>query len=523
MTLVQESDLPPDDLSDDSTATQDPPGNPDPVTKWLRAIGRGFRELITARGGEAELADRLTAIVTTLALKANSADLGTAAAATLDTDPTLAANSNTRVPSQQAIRTFVANEFADLIAGAPGALDTLNELAAAIGDDANFASTITALLATKLDASAASAFGLTLIDAADATTARGTLGLGNVENTADADKPISTATQTALDDLDDRLTDTETELDARVVLIDEDFAALDGDLIPVTAPIVSSVAQVTTPSLQSGPARIRFVAAAANTSVNRRDLWVPRQARPVCDAEVRSTVYARSSASMTGGRFQPGHAHRISRGRRVLDWGVTTASGTTTQLNDTGKAWATNQFAGGREFDVPCWVELTPSDLSAFLARQIRANASTSLTLYPALSASVATGVPYRIVGYAPSFVGVLKNVAFDLHGQWLIFAFVDGIAINLGSFDLQGYLGSGGSNAWPLHIKSRVVGNLVQFAVWLGSDPEPDYGASGQSGQATIPASLGLHGPGEHGLIVNHLAANDWLEFSALTAAELV
>jgi hypothetical protein len=38
-----------------------------------------------------------------------------------------------------------------LVAGAPGLLDTLNELAAALGDDANFAATITAELASKSD------------------------------------------------------------------------------------------------------------------------------------------------------------------------------------------------------------------------------------------------------------------------------------------------------------------------------------------------------------------------------------
>lgn len=37
----------------------------------------------------------------------------------------------------------------DLIAGSPGALDTLNELAAALGDDPNFAATIAAQLALK--------------------------------------------------------------------------------------------------------------------------------------------------------------------------------------------------------------------------------------------------------------------------------------------------------------------------------------------------------------------------------------
>ncbi|WP_420408717.1 hypothetical protein [Hoeflea sp.] len=37
-----------------------------------------------------------------------------------------------------------------LIDGAPGAIDTLNELAAAIGDDANFAGTVTTALANRI-------------------------------------------------------------------------------------------------------------------------------------------------------------------------------------------------------------------------------------------------------------------------------------------------------------------------------------------------------------------------------------
>lgn len=43
------------------------------------------------------------------------------------------------------------------------------------------------------------AAGKALLDDADAATQRTTLGLGNVDNTSDANKPVSTATQTALD------------------------------------------------------------------------------------------------------------------------------------------------------------------------------------------------------------------------------------------------------------------------------------------------------------------------------------
>ena len=49
---------------------------------------------------------------------------------------------------------FVAAALAALVASAPSALDTLNELAAALGDDANFAATVTTQLGLKADASA---------------------------------------------------------------------------------------------------------------------------------------------------------------------------------------------------------------------------------------------------------------------------------------------------------------------------------------------------------------------------------
>lgn len=80
-----------------------------------------------------------------------------------------------------------------LVNGAPGALDTLDELAQALGDDANFATTVTNALATKAPINNPTFTGTV------AGITKTMVGLGNVDNTSDANKPISTATQTALD------------------------------------------------------------------------------------------------------------------------------------------------------------------------------------------------------------------------------------------------------------------------------------------------------------------------------------
>ena len=168
----------------------------------------------------------------------------------------MGSNSATHVPSQQSVKAYVDAEVAGIVDSAPGTLNTLNELAGALGDDASFSTTVTNSIATKLPlaggqmtgsitfsstqtvdgrdlsvdgakldlieaqadvtdatnvaaagalmdsevtnlaqvkafdssdyvaASAVSAFGGTLIADTDAATARTTLGLGSVENTA---------------------------------------------------------------------------------------------------------------------------------------------------------------------------------------------------------------------------------------------------------------------------------------------------------------------------------------------------
>lgn len=93
------------------------------------------------------------------------------AASMLDTDGTLAANSDAKIASQKAVKAFVDNRFTALVGAAPSALDTLGEIALALGNDASLAATITTALAAKLAISA------NLSDLSSAEAARGNLGL----------------------------------------------------------------------------------------------------------------------------------------------------------------------------------------------------------------------------------------------------------------------------------------------------------------------------------------------------------
>lgn len=69
----------------------------------------------------------------------------------------------------------VDNNIAAVVGAAPGALDTLKELADAMGDDPNFATTVTNGLAAKLNASAVSTFALTYLDDTSASAVRATI------------------------------------------------------------------------------------------------------------------------------------------------------------------------------------------------------------------------------------------------------------------------------------------------------------------------------------------------------------
>lgn len=84
------------------------------------------------------------------AVNAAKADLASPILSGNPTAPTQVAGNNSLRIANTA---FVTAALAALVAAAPGALDTLDELAAAMGDDANFATTMTNALAGKVDKS----------------------------------------------------------------------------------------------------------------------------------------------------------------------------------------------------------------------------------------------------------------------------------------------------------------------------------------------------------------------------------
>jgi hypothetical protein len=113
-------------------------------------VDGGWRRVLPSTGMIASVADESGLLVrytgTWDELDSDKAPLASPAFTGTPTAPTATAGTST---TQLATTAFVAAAISALVDSAPGALDTLKELADALGDDSNFATTITAALALK--------------------------------------------------------------------------------------------------------------------------------------------------------------------------------------------------------------------------------------------------------------------------------------------------------------------------------------------------------------------------------------
>ena len=112
-----------------------------------------------------------------------------------------------------ATKAYVDTEVAALVDSAPGALDTLNELAAAIGDDASFSTTITNSIATKLPLAGGTMSGVIAMGSNKITGLASPTATGDAVNKsyvdtvvgeADTASASAAAAVAALDSFDDR-------------------------------------------------------------------------------------------------------------------------------------------------------------------------------------------------------------------------------------------------------------------------------------------------------------------------------
>jgi hypothetical protein len=125
-------------------------------------------ELANLKAEAEALAVQIAAILATLAAEGISADVVSETGTRLFLTPAERAAWNAK-PDVASVGTMIGAAIDDLVGGAPGALDTIAELAAALGNNAGAVATLTASIAGKLSKSA------NLSDLTDVAAARTTL------------------------------------------------------------------------------------------------------------------------------------------------------------------------------------------------------------------------------------------------------------------------------------------------------------------------------------------------------------
>jgi hypothetical protein len=134
-------------------------GNPGPFTDWVIYVGTALSQAVAdvltqakaARDTAGTYKDQaISNAALTAADKSAVAQMKADTLAARDAAQLAADNAGTFDPTNYANKTYVDGKIALLVNSAPSQLDTINELAAALGNDANYAGTVTASLGFRL-------------------------------------------------------------------------------------------------------------------------------------------------------------------------------------------------------------------------------------------------------------------------------------------------------------------------------------------------------------------------------------
>ena len=308
------------------TLNQDTTGNADTATKIASITNSDIVQLTSSQ------------TLTNKTLTSPVLNTGVSGSAILDED-NMASNSATKLSSQQSIKAYVDAEVAGVVDSSPAALNTLNELAAALGDDANFSTTTSTSLGNRLRVDTASQ-GLNGTQQANAITNLGITSTKAELNILDG----VTSTAAELNILDG-VTSSAAELNVLdgITSTTAELNILDG--VTSTAAELNILDGVTATAAELN---IMDGVTATTAELNYVD-GVTSNIQTQLDSKIEATLTTEQVQDIVGGMFSSNTETRISAtyedGDGTIDLVVDDMTANTTYTAGTGLDLSTTEFS----------------------------------------------------------------------------------------------------------------------------------------------------------------------------------